>query len=749
MPTGSFDLSPVPGGIATIAIPIGVALYTPGDENPYTILPNVRCLRVDYREGPEPPLARFAYILDDLIDGALGWPSQFERLWPIDAQGDYVVKTDDRLVVLAEIPSSTGDGSPQTIVLFDGFAQVPQVDVDDDRQSVTFVAQGVAIRLWDTPILGRVQRDADKTSTTDMSGDFFVDLPCRFNPADSSIGTNGGYVGNSVAASDFTSDPDIGDYPVFVEPLIVEAHVAETNYWFISDAIKYLIGVEQSPLDDAENPYVIYPTLDSLDDVLGTYAPPDDGPLNADAPLTNVKIRDYDASNKMVPDVMAELFRYGGFVMVFEVVTAEGGTPETHLRIKRRDGLATTAPKLLYLAADGAETLDVTANNATSLHLARDMNEIVNEWDVETALQQFEITVYLAPLFTPVSGDGDAAHVVNFLKANLAKVTDQTRRMYRWYGADECGDGHYNQATSTFVTDMICDFDAVFPPNEDSDQTTWVARYRPGSRTLISRDASGNPLKAVLELSRGGVSNDPKIMTEADTQVWSVIPGGWKLLDDRLGIEVTSENPEMWQTEQSKLISAVEAVPTIRGVTWAANPDPTHNAAILLRLTTVVEADVVIGTARAAKRQASPTKFTRRRRADGKDHFQFCAISTNSLYYSTQKDIDGASGDGSNPLVVRDDTAAAKTHAEQLRAAHEFPTLAGSATIPFLTDYYQIGDRIKIVQGRNASLQINVGVDQGEAPTYPWITAFAWDFTGDAQRTILQFSDRRAEPQGV
>ena len=69
--------------------------------------------------------------------------------------------------------------------------------------------------------------------------------------------------------------------------------------------------------------------------------------------------------------------------------------------------------------------------------------------------------------------------------------------------------------------------------------------------------------------------------------------------------------------------------------------------------------------------------------------------------------------------------------------------------MPFLTDYYQIGDRIKIVQGRNASLQINVGIDQGEVPSYPWITAFAWDFAGDKQTTVLQFSDRRAEPQGV
>ena len=65
---GSFDLSPVPGGQATTALPVYVAKYDPSDEeNPYTILPNVRCLRIDYREGPEPPLARFQYFMDDLL----------------------------------------------------------------------------------------------------------------------------------------------------------------------------------------------------------------------------------------------------------------------------------------------------------------------------------------------------------------------------------------------------------------------------------------------------------------------------------------------------------------------------------------------------------------------------------------------------------------------------------------------------------------------------------------------------------
>lgn len=75
MPAGSFDLSPIPAGLSVPAAPVIVCLYDPGGENPYTILPNVFCLRIDYREGAEPPLARFQYMMGDLLEAALGWPS--------------------------------------------------------------------------------------------------------------------------------------------------------------------------------------------------------------------------------------------------------------------------------------------------------------------------------------------------------------------------------------------------------------------------------------------------------------------------------------------------------------------------------------------------------------------------------------------------------------------------------------------------------------------------------------------------
>ena len=99
--------------------------------------------------------------------------------------------------------------------------------------------------------------------------------------------------------------------------------------------------------------------------------------------------------------------------------------------------------------------------------------------------------------------------------------------------------------------------------------------------------------------------------------------------------------------------------------------------------------------------------------------------------------------------MIRDDTKAAQTHADQLRAAHEFPTIAGSITIPFVTDYYQIGDRILEVTGRDATLQTNIGIDQGEIPAYPWVIGFTWNLEQNKQSTVLKLSDKRAEVKNL
>jgi hypothetical protein len=265
-----------------------------------------------------------------------------------------------------------------------------------------------------------------------------------------------------------------------------------------------------------------------------------------------------------------------------------------------------------------------------------------------------------------------------------------------------------------------------------------VERYRPGSSTLVSKDVQGKPLKAVLEIDFRRHADDPELAPGPVPADWMPIPygHGWRVLDDRLGIELIDENVEQWHTG-NKIIGAGGLV---QGVTWAI---PNANPWFRLRLTTVIDDDRRLDI-QAPRRVASPTQFSRWRSSDGKDHFQYCAVSQDSLYYANPPS-GGPPGNGTDPVVMRDDTGAAQTHANQLRSAHEFPILAGSVTIPFLTDYYRIGDRVQIVSGRDASLQINVGADQGETPTYPWITAFSWILEPDRQQTVLQLSDRRAE----
>ena len=748
MPAGSFDLNPVPAQIADQALPIFVCLYDPAADpadGPYTVLPNVRCLRIDYREGPEPPVARFQYFMDDLFSAALGWPSQFEQLWPIDAQGNYVVLNDDRLVVLTADPS----GNP--IVLFDGFAQVPQVDLSAESQSVTFAALSVAVRLWDTPIRSRIQRNGAQATVTDGSADVAVNLPTRFNPADT--GTMGalaalaGYLGNS--AFDLSVDPASGDsYPVFIDENMVQATPGAVSYWIVWGGLAYLLHTWPSPQDAGGNVFVKYPTLASLAALFAVAAPGPGGVIAAGASTSNMKIRDYDATNKAPPDVFKELCSYCGMVTVFSTNQTAAGLPQTTLSFQRRDGLSTVAPKLIYLAANGA-VLNLAQNNATALHLARDCNAVVNQWAMESALQTVEITVYLAPLFQPAAGDQDPANVVKWDKANLTNATSTQRRMYRWYGADECGDGHWNSQTATWVTGTACDFGPAFQDPFLGAPLSYVQRYRPGTHTIISKDSAGKPLKAVLELCTGFANPDPFIKTGPDGLTWTTVANGWQLLDDRLGIEFHADHPNKWHTGQKQGVGGATAVVTIKGVDWLAVPDPAAQQSVFLRLTTVIEFDHQILGATSFKRLASPTTFARERVADGRDHFQKCWISANSLYWPTQKDLNGNPNNGTDPLVMRDDRTAARTHTQQLRDAHEMPTLAGSVTIPFITDYYAIGDRVKIVSGRNANLQVNVGGPAGELPSYPWVTAFAWDFQGDRQQTVLQFSDRRAEPQGV
>jgi hypothetical protein len=137
-------------------------------------------------------------------------------------------------------------------------------------------------------------------------------------------------------------------------------------------------------------------------------------------------------------------------------------------------------------------------------------------------------------------------------------------------------------------------------------------------------------------------------------------------------------------------------------------------------------------------RPASPTRFTLRRRVDARDHFAMETVSARSLY-----------NPGSEPIVVRDDTARALAHAQALRASYELPPLDGQVTIPSLVTALRVGDRIGRINGRDLSLRANIGGGQGEGPSYPLVVGLTWDFGGDRQATVLELSDRHPDDRAV
>jgi hypothetical protein len=706
---GSFDFDPYSVPLAGNAAPVGVFRYDPSlpADQRFALVPNVRCDTIQYREGPEPPVAQFSYLLDDSA-AAPGYPSQFEEIWPLDADGPYVVQNDERIVVLTTTPSGLNR------VLFDGFAQVPQVDLSPQAQRVSFLAIGVAIRSWDSPIGGRLQRDADDPQSGAVVS---VDLPTRFNPDGRPNCTPDGY---DVNQSDLTAR-----YPVFLDPRL-ERQPDPRAYWTLGKLVRYILAVYNNEA------YVRNPDFTHLDSLLQVRSPlagsgfvdPSD---STDYKAEDVIIRDFDATNLSWPDALSLQLGYAGFGMRFVTSDNGAGEPWHELEIYRKDAAIGKAPREIELPASGSE-LDPSRCNVASLSLVRDARSIVNAITVETRQRQVEVSVVLAPGFSPSAGDELAANRSQFLRANLSTASGVVRRKYRFYVADEAGDGHWDAGSATWVTTAL-DLSSIFP-SPQSGQSSYVRRLRPGSNTLFSRDSRGQPLMAQLALSRDYSGAVPSVWNGSGT--WQPVAGGWELLDDRLGILVNVEDPESWPIGDYSGTSPQEPSLTLRGITSQANPSG-PNSRFVLRLTTVIDDDLML-PAVTAPRPASPTLFTLRRRVDARDHFGLETVSAGSLY-----------NPGSEPLCVRDDTERALAHARVLRAGNEFPRLAGSVTMPSLITAFRVGDRIGRINGRDISFQTNLGAGQGESPAYPAIVALSWEFTGGRQATILELADRRAE----
>ena len=722
MASGTFDPSDIP--LSRPPLTTMVVRYDPqaqgGDR--FRPLPNVLLTGIGQREGADSGTARFRYATNDAIPD-LPFPTQFEDLYPLEAASRWKVNQDDRLLVLA------WDETGRHLILFDGFAQVPEVAIDRDTQLVSFVANGVACRLWDRPAEGALYRDA---SDPDAGAVTVTGLPVRFNPNDKD---NVSLPNATPKGKDVESD--FGDHAAFLEPNL-KRDPDPRRFWTLPMAVTYLLV-----RNVVNGPYVTKAYVEG-DDLLQSIAP---GFVGATIDLrnpasfkaTDIVLRDYDAGNKPAIEAVAELLEYSGFAMRFAIET-KSGLPQTSIRVYRKDGLYSPAPLDLFLGEPGP--IDPAAFNVGTLHLARDTRAVANEFTIETAPTRVQASFVLAPLFRPQAGDEADAARKAFVSGNFTPDTSAaTREKYRLYGFDECGDGHWDSLRRSWAVAKPGDLGPVLNVGADgkplpADQRAFAHRYRPALTNLLQKDQAGGVVAAQLFVSRNCKAIGPVVFTPGDGD-WQPVTSGWKLDPDQLGIIVTDTDPEAWGVGDYKGEKRQVAGKDLRGVTGQAKPstDPgslLSTGAFKLRLTCVIEADAGID-AKAGRTAASPTQFAVGRRIDARDHFLLERFDFSAVGNSTT-------------APARDDTEKATAYAESFRSARETAPSTGSVTIPRFTDAYSIGSRIRSIAGRDCSLRSNAGSQAGQRPQYPSVVAIDWSFEG-GQSTTLTLSDRRHDPQ--
>jgi hypothetical protein len=203
---------------------------------------------------------------------------------------------------------------------------------------------------------------------------------------------------------------------------------------------------------------------------------------------------------------------------------------------------------------------------------------------------------------------------------------------------------------------------------------------------------------------------------------WKPISGAWQLLEDRIGIRVTADHPNAWKVGTDPDSGKPVILRLVESLVGASGLSPVY-----LRLTCCLEADQVV-TGQTTRRAECPLPYDITRHVDASDRYQKNVIDTSSEFNTTPE-----------PVTQRDDTPAANAEATVSQVASDMGVLQGPVVIPYLTDYYKIGDRISSVVGRGLGLRTDGGLSTG-LKIYPVVEGFRWDLDGK-QTTTLFLSD--------
>ena len=697
--SASIEIQDVPRGRNPVVV--GVYRYRGGGFEP---LANVRVLSIRTREGADPGVARFRYVFDP--SNAPGDPTSFEQALAVDSGLPGVVRDDERLVVLASYP----DGSP--LPLFDGFAQVPELDLSPTGEGVSFSAFGVAVRAWDTPVGGALMRDADNPVA---GGDAATDVVAQFNPQGRP---------NATPAGAEVADRSGNVYPTFLDPLVVRDPDVRRK-WSIPMAVRYLCGRE-----NAAQAYVRNPDGATIDALFDSRTPASGAGLDQSNPAgvesDPLEVPDYPATGKAWPNAVEELIRPAGFGMAFRLEADDAGNPVTTLDLFRRQDGSPAVAKDLFLQTRGS-LYDPNQTNVSAAQLARDCAGVANAYTVESELVRYEATFILAPAFAVAAADAASPASLRAFDRNDPSFARVNHDKYRLYTFDETGEGHWDWSSSAMVT-KATSLAPLLGGDSRSPQPV-AKRRRVPIGTLFSLDPNRKPLAAQLSISTDYAGTQPGLWDGTGT--WQPVQGGFELLRDRLGVWIHAANPNGWAIGASKSPGAPYPAGVVRGVEAQAVPG---GGRFTLRLTCVIEGDRCL-TATADRRPSSPTAYRVLRRVDARDRYARHVVAAGSEFNA-----------GTAPVIARDDAADAQAEANARRLAGEAGEVLGRVTIPWFTPAYAVGDRIRSIQGRGLSLRTNAGAPADEGEVFPAVVGLTWEFDG-GQRTILHLSDERGEPR--
>lgn len=689
-----------PGGAA---IPAGVYRVNRSGAGVVTSLEalgNVECVAITVRLGAHPGEAHFRYRWGSGISGAPGDAEQALSTLVAAGTGTPVIAEGDEVAVRMTRPDST------LVWFFNGpvvgFGLEMEGDAAGGVEDVRFTALGIAHRCRDAVIPGQLMR---KTTTPATAGaDVATDIVAHFNPA--------GRPNCTASGANTGTAPN--DYPVFLDPAFqnggtVIGGSGPQRFWTLANAARWLLASV-----NAAQKYVKNPTGTTLDGVLvaresnGTGYDPNDVATYTPRPIL---VPDKPATGKDWPSVLEDLVGGRAIGMAWRLSSDGSGYPTTALDLF---AMQSGPIKDLWLQARGS-SFDPTLTNLGSARLARDLAGVANSWTVKGAPLLFEASWILAPGFPMAAGDKSAASLPTFVIGNAAYPSNSDK--YRLFVLDESGEGHYVAFSATALT-TAADLSAVLGAATGA----YVQRRRKPLGELFSIDANGRRRRSSLAYSTDYAAT-PRPGLWDGSGTWHPISSGYALLPDRIGIRITSPNPNAWHA--GKDAHAQDAV--LKAIDALASAD-TSNPAFHLRLTCVIEGDRCLKGTTANPTFGTPLPWTVAREVDAADRLAVWSVFGPSEFQAA-----------AGLTTTRDDTEAAKAEAYALKQSTEIGLLEGEARVPYLTGWYQLGDRIRGINGRNLGLRTDSG-GTSDPPVYPVVTAIRWDLA-DGQQTVLTLSD--------